>query len=142
MSPAKLWRLSADSSSRHAPLVMVRILVAPEELDAAISLYEQLLEQRCDLRFDYPETGLRLASVANVLLIAGSEQALNSFRATTMTLLVSSLDAYLERFAALGIEVISAPKGVPTGRNMLARHPDGSLVEYVEHRPQPDERAK
>jgi hypothetical protein len=41
--------------------------------------------------------------------------------------------------AALGIEVVAPPKVVPTGRNMLARHPGGALMEYAEHRPQPGE---
>ncbi|MGH7869996.1 MAG: VOC family protein [Candidatus Dormibacteraceae bacterium] len=139
MSPAQLWRLQNDSSFREVPLVMVRILMTPEQLETAITLYERLLRVPCDLRFEYPEMSLRLASIGNVLLIAGNETALESFRATAMTLLVASLDEYLERFDALGVEVVSPPKAVPTGRNLLARHPDGTLVEYVEHRRQPGE---
>jgi predicted enzyme related to lactoylglutathione lyase len=119
------------------PLVMTRVLMPPDRLESAIALYEQLLGTSCDLRFDYPQAGLRLATVGSVLLIAGRDQALEPFRVTAMTLLVASLDDCLERFTALGIDVIAPPKTVPTGRNILARHPDGALVEYVEHRPLP-----
>lgn len=103
-------------------------------------MYEQLLGRACGQRVSYPEAGLRLASVGNVLLIAGSDTTLEPFRATAMTLLVASLDDCLAQFGALGIDVVKPPTAVPTGRNILARHPDGALVEYVEHRAQPGER--
>ncbi|MFB9265617.1 hypothetical protein ACFFWD_21100 [Bradyrhizobium erythrophlei] len=35
---------------------------------------------------------------------------------------------------AFGATILEAPKAVPTGRNMLVRHPDQTRVEYVEHR--------
>ena len=35
--------------------------------------------------------------------------------------------------AALGAAIVEPPKPVPTGSNMRVRHPDGTLVEYVEH---------
>src|SRR4051794_14130434 len=63
-----------------------------------INLYEQLLDTPCDLRFDYPEVTLQLASVGNLLLIAGTNEALEAFRTTAMTVLVPSLDEYLARF--------------------------------------------
>jgi predicted enzyme related to lactoylglutathione lyase len=139
MSPVELWRERSDSSGRSEPLVMVRVLLAPEGLEAAVALYERLLGVACDLRFAYPEMELYLASVGNVLLIAGRDDALDPFRATAMTLLVASLDDELARFGELGVELLEPPKAVPTGRNMLARHHDGAVVEYVEHRPQPGE---
>jgi hypothetical protein len=139
MSPVELWRLRTDSSDRIRPLVMVRVLLAPDALERAVSLYEQLLGEPCDLRFAYPEVNLYLAAVGNILLIAGPDEALEPFRATAMTLLVASLDHEVSLFEARGIELVEPPKPVPTGRNLLARHPDGALVEYVEHRPQPGE---
>jgi len=141
MSPVELWRERPDSSDRAQPLVMVRVLIAPEQLEPTIALYERLLGVHCDLRFAYPEMDLSLASVGNMLLIAGREEALAPFAHVAMTLLVASLDAEIARFEELGIELLEAPKAVPTGRNLLARHPDGSIVEYVEHRPQPGETA-
>ena len=35
--------------------------------------------------------------------------------------------------AALGADIVEPPKRVPTGSNMRVGHPDGTLVEYVEH---------
>ncbi len=137
----RLWRVTSDSSAREQPLVMIRRLLPPERLQATIAFYEELLGEPCDLRFDYPEMQLSLASVGAVLLIAGSEEALAPFVATAATLLVASLEETAELVRQGGGEVLEPPKAVPTGRNMLARHPDGALVEYVEHRPQPGETA-
>lgn len=140
MSGPTLWRLRPDSSERERPLVMIRRLLPADRLEPAIVFYEQLLGEPCDLRFDYPEMELSLASVGAVLLIAGSERALAPFAATDATLLVASLEQAAARVRAGGGEIVEEPKAVPTGRNMLARHPDGALVEYVEHRPQAGER--
>ena len=118
---------------------MIRRLVAADRLEATVSFYEGLLDQPCELRFSYPEVGLTLASVGDVLIIAGDGSALAPFRRTSYTILVSDLDTYAERLSALGAVVIEEPKTVPTGRNMLVQHPDGSVVEYVEHRPRPGE---
>ncbi|TXL71506.1 hypothetical protein FHP25_29435 [Vineibacter terrae] len=41
---------------------------------------------------------------------------------------------FARHLPTVGAEVINGPKDVPTGQNMLVRHPDGTLVEYVEHR--------
>jgi predicted enzyme related to lactoylglutathione lyase len=139
MSGVTLWRERPSSEARDVPLVLTRILLAPEAFEDAVALYEDLLGVRCDLRFAYPEMELFLASIGNVLLIAGREEALEPFRATDATFLVSALEPYAGRVRAAGGEVLEPPKDVPTGRNMLVRHPDGALVEYVEHRPQPGE---
>jgi hypothetical protein len=68
-----------------------------------------------------------------LLLVSGSDEALKPSRSTQGTFLVDSLDefkAYLEEKRA---EIIRGPNKVPTGRNMTLRHPDGSVIEYVEH---------
>jgi len=50
-----------------------------------------------------------------------------------MTVMVDSLAEWQHALAALGADIGEPPKRVPTGSNMRARHPDGTLVEYVEH---------
>ena len=114
--------------------ILVRRYLALEDMDAAVTFYESLVGQRARLRFDYPERQLKLAQVASILLIAGTPESLEPFTDTHMTFLVDDLGAYEQHLPDLGVEIIRAPQDVPTGRNMLVRHPDGSVVEYVEHR--------
>lgn len=133
----ELWRVVSDSSTIAEPQLMIRRLVRRGELESTITFYEQMIGQSCALRFTYAEMGLALASVANVLIIAGDDQSLAPFRATDYTVLVSNLEEYAERARRLGAAIVEAPKDVPTGRNMVIHDPDGSLVEYVEHRPRP-----
>lgn len=51
------------------------------------------------------------------------------------TLLVASARTWLDRLAAEGAEITEPPAEVPTGSGFTARHRDGTVIEYVEHRP-------
>ena len=113
--------------------VLTRVYVAPGRFDDAVTFYEQLFGQTCRLRFDYPAVSLALAEVGSVLLLSGTDEALRRFRPTTMTIMVDSLAEWHEALPALGAEITEPPKRVPTGSNMRVRHPDGTVVEYVEH---------
>ncbi|GAK58937.1 hypothetical protein U27_05912 [Candidatus Vecturithrix granuli] len=86
------------------------------------------------MRFKYPEKELELASVGSFLLIAGSADHLQPFKDTKLTFLVDSIDEFMEFFAKHGSIILEYPKSVPTGKNMLVKHPDGLVVEYVEHK--------
>ncbi len=68
-----------------------------------------------------------------MLLVAGSDDALRPFRATRATFVVDSLAECRERVVARGATVLEEPKRVPTGWNMRVRHPEGTVVEYVQH---------
>lgn len=114
--------------------ILARRCLPLAAFDAAVAFHESLLGQPARLRFDYPAHGLRLAQVANLLFIGGSEAGLARFTATQATFLVDDIGAYARHLPTVGAAVLEAPKPVPTGWNMLARHPDGMLVEYVQHR--------
>jgi predicted enzyme related to lactoylglutathione lyase len=47
--------------------------------------------------------------------------------------LVDDLDGVQALLDAHGGEILSGPKQVPTGRNVIVRHPGGVVFEYVEH---------
>lgn len=111
---------------------LIRIYV--EDLDSAVDYYEKLLGVKCDLRFLYSEVDLELASVGQFLLLCGSEESLKPFRDTQATLIVDSVDKFKQFFELNGTEIIRGPKAVPTGKNMTVVHPDGVIVEYVEHK--------
>ena len=113
--------------------ILVRRYLSLDAIDAAVAFYEALLGQERRLAFDYPEHDLRLAQVASILFIAGTDDSLAPFRATGATFMVEDLDAFAAHLPTTGSTIVAAAKPVPTGRNMLVRHPDGMLVEYVEH---------
>lgn len=50
-----------------------------------------------------------------------------------MTFMVDDIKAFAAHLPTIGATIVEAPKPVPTGQNMLVRHPDQTLVEYVEH---------
>ncbi|AKB31533.1 hypothetical protein MSSIH_0843 [Methanosarcina siciliae HI350] len=83
--------------------------------------------------FEIPQIGLELAQIGNILRIAGSDETLKPFRSTRTTFLVDSLDEFRVLLEEKGAEIIRGPDKVPTGRNMTVEHPDGSVIEYVEH---------
>lgn len=103
------------------------------DLNLAVEFYEELLGTPASLRFKMPQIGLELAQVRDVLIIAGSEEALKPFKSTQATFLVDSLDEFKAYLEEKGAELIRGPNKVPTGRNMTVRHPEGSVIEYVEH---------
>ncbi|MBI2515833.1 MAG: VOC family protein [Opitutae bacterium] len=114
--------------------ILVRRCLPLDRFDPAVAFHEALIGQKARLRFDYPEYGLKLAQVASILFIAGPPESLAPFVATHATFFVDDIEGYARHLPVLGVEVLDRPKAVPTGWNMLVRHPDGTLVEYVEHR--------
>jgi len=102
--------------------------------DETLRFYESLTGTKSIRKFSMPVIGLELAQVQDILIIAGKEEALRPFRQTSATFLVDSLDEYYRFLTEQGVSIISPPKVVPTGMNMTVRHPDGAIVEYVEHK--------
>lgn len=132
-----LWRDRCDTSSQRAPRVLIRVFVAPGELERSVAFYEQLQGLVADAGFPFPDAGLRLAMVGAFLLIEGSAAALAPFTSTTGTLLVDDVRPYHDKLVAAGAEIIFPLQVVPTGAAFNAVHPDGTVVEYVHHRPDP-----
>ncbi len=115
----------------------IRIFVDLEALDDSVAFYKRLLGGEETLRFDYPEAGLRLASVPSphlsVLVIAGPPERRKSFEATRLTIKVSRLEDYAALLQSGGAELLDPIQRTPVGRKMRFRHADGLIVEYVEH---------
>jgi predicted enzyme related to lactoylglutathione lyase len=113
--------------------VLTRVYLSPADLNETVKFYEKLFGVKCDLRLKYAEVGLELAGIGPVLLIAGSKERLRNFKQTQATFLVDSIDDFRNWLSAAGAVILEEPKKVPTGRNMRVRHPDGTIIEYVEH---------
>lgn len=103
------------------------------DLNSALEFYEKLFGIPAAMRFKIPQIGLEMAQIENILLIAGTDEALRLFKSTQATFLVDSLDELRVYLDEKGAEILRGPDKVPTGRNMTVKHPDGSVVEYVEH---------
>ncbi len=103
------------------------------DLNSALEFYEELSGTPTARRIEIPQIGLELAQIGDILLIAGTDEALQPFRSTQATFLVDSLDEFRAYLEEKGAEIIRGPDKVPTGMNMTVRHPDGSVIEYVEH---------
>ncbi|AFY48145.1 hypothetical protein Nos7524_2302 [Nostoc sp. PCC 7524] len=112
--------------------VLIRVYVSPAELDDAIAFYENLFAEKCWLWFEYSETGLELAAVGSILLIAGSAETLYPLKNTQATFLVDSLHDFREILTQQGAVILAELKPVTTGINMRALHPDGTIIEYIE----------
>ena len=80
---------------------------------------------------------LRLAMVGAFLLIEGSEAALAPFTSTTGHCWSMTFGLITTNWCAAGAEIIFPLQVVPTGAAFNAVHPDGTVVEYVHHRPDP-----
>ncbi len=86
------------------------------------------------LRFSHA-SGLELALVGDVLVLAGPEDMLRDFRATQVTLVVDDLDGALIDAATRHGTLRRGPQQRATGRNATVGYPSGAVVEYVEWSP-------
>lgn len=114
--------------------VLFRLYVQPGNFEKQILFYETVFGERVSIRFHYPEMRLELAKIGPVLLIAGEEEHLSKVNATALTCLVDEIHEAKEILIRNGAELLEDIKPVPTGWNMRVRHPDGTIVEYVQWR--------
>ena len=110
---------------------LARIYV--KDMDSAIHFYKELTHDSMGRRFEMPQFKIEVASVGDLLIICGEEEHLAPFKKTTATFFVDSLDDFKNFLESNGAEILTGPSQVPTGRNMTVQHPDGTIIEYVEH---------
>ncbi|MEU2868809.1 VOC family protein [Streptomyces olivoreticuli] len=106
--------------------------VCVNDLEAAVAVYERLTGAEA-LRFQ--RGGVSVAAVGCFFLMSGPEQELTILRKITATIAVSDIDESLADLRAVGAEIIAGPVPTPIGRNLVARHPDGLVFEYVDRKP-------
>jgi hypothetical protein len=111
-----------------------RIYLRKSELEACKQFYMTLHGvERPHHEFHYEAFRLDIVAIGSVLLLAGDRADTERFEATRLTCLVDDLDAVRAYFLRIGVEIIDDVKVVPSGRNLRARNPDGTVVEYVQH---------
>lgn len=93
-------------------------------------------EPHLRFRFDPWE----LVGIGDVLVVAGTEEALAPVRGSLGPWIVTDIDETRRLLIKAGAEITRDIAPVPTGRMMYARHPDGAVVEYVQWTPELVER--
>ncbi|KAJ6020678.1 hypothetical protein N7540_006182 [Penicillium herquei] len=115
--------------------VYTRIFIPTDKLTETLSFYKSLLNGEETLHFSYPEKSLEIAAVSSpklsVLIISGSDECLQPFRSTQLTIRVDSLDAHIEQLISSGCEQLESVQETPVGRKTRFKHVDGVVVEYV-----------
>lgn len=105
--------------------VLARVFVP--DLDAAIPLYQELAEVTKISRLVFRD--VELARIGPFLLLAGNTAA---YQDRVATILVRRLPPVIAAVTNAGGQVIEGPSPAPNGDRLIARHPDGSVFEYIE----------
>ena len=138
MSQPFLWRRVNDSSGFAEPRVFIRVYLEPGSIDAAIAFYEDLQGVAHDMRFDFPETpdtrrSRRLPPAGGQRRGAGAVPQHHWHPAGGRHRALSPALAGCRRADHLRAGARA------TGACFNALLPDGTVVEFVHHRPQPGE---
>ncbi|MER7054390.1 MULTISPECIES: VOC family protein [unclassified Streptomyces] len=102
-----------------------------DDLDKAIPFYEGLAGGRAHRS---ERGGVEVAAVGCFLLMSGPESQLEVLRKITATIAVTDVEETHRVLASLGADIVAGPVPTPGGRNLIARHPDGTIYEYVDRR--------
>ncbi|WP_069812386.1 VOC family protein [Streptomyces sp. TP-A0874] len=105
----------------------LRVCVA--DLPAAVAVYERLTGERAQ-RFD--RGAVSVAAVGPFLLMSGPPAELEVLRKVAATIAVQDVAQAAGVLTEVGAQILAGPMGNASGRTLLARHPDGSIFEYVD----------
>jgi predicted enzyme related to lactoylglutathione lyase len=132
---ARIYREHPDSSYLTAPRILARVFCKPGQLVATVRFYEQLTGTRLDMDADIPQAGLHVVAVGSFLVLELDAEQHGLAAETAVTVLNADLDKAVARQVAAGAEIVQERWESPVGPGARLRHPDGLIVEYVEHRP-------
>ncbi|MBE9500263.1 MULTISPECIES: VOC family protein [Streptomyces] len=105
--------------------------ICVDDLDTAVPVYERLASAEA-MRFR--NGPVEVAAVGPFFLMSGPEEHLDVLSKVKATLAVKDVDDALADLHTVGAQIIAGPKATPIGRNLVARHPDGSVFEYVDRK--------
>ncbi len=101
-----------------------------DDCDATLSTLERLHGRKPHLRFRFGQW--ELAAIGDVLVVAGTKEALDPIRDTHGPVIVQDIEAVQAVLVAEGASITTPLTDVPTGRMLYARHVDGLHIEYVQ----------
>lgn len=138
----RLYRRHPDSSYLKAPRVFARVFCDKGTLLDTVRFYQNLTSETLDMDLDIPENGLHVVAVGPFLVLEMEKAQLDRAEQaalTHITILNANLDEAVAQRVAAGAKIVQSRWDAPPGPGMRLRHPDGQLVEYLEHRPSPDD---
>lgn len=97
-----------------------------DDIDAALPLYRSLTGEQ-EHRFTYGP--MSLASVGQFILVQGAG---DDIRAHTATIAVRDMASAIAAIEEHGGSILEGPDAGPNGARAVARHGDGTIVEYIE----------
>lgn len=101
------------------------------DLNEGVALFATDVRTTPRLKFSHA-SGLELALVGDVLILAGPQKVLDQFRSTQATVIVDDLDAAIAESIQYGGHLLREPASQPTGRNVTISYRTGAVIEYVE----------
>ncbi len=110
--------------------ILNRIYV--NDMDQAVEFYVNLLDEKCSMRYEHKQFHMELAQVGSILIICGTDEVLESFKNTKATFIVDSLIEFRDFLLENDATIMKDIKETPTGLNMIVKHFDGMIVEFVE----------
>lgn len=105
--------------------VLARVYV--DDIDARLPLYQELTTDSNPHRFEFGE--LRLAKVGSFLLIQGAD---THIREHSATIAVQDIELVATAIRNAGGELLEGPDPGPNGPRLVASHPDGTIIEYIQ----------
>jgi predicted enzyme related to lactoylglutathione lyase len=109
-----------------------RLYAETEKFESVIAFYEKAQGIACEFRFNIAERRLKGAKIGGFLILSGSKEDLAPVNQATAIFYVDSLDEYAAWLKEAGAEILHEPMENAFGRNLMARNPDGLVVEYFE----------
>jgi len=113
----------------------LRLYTSTKKLDEVVQFYEKLQNTRCERRLLIAESGIVVAKVGGMLILAKNDPFPDHISAIQAIFYVDRLDEIVAWCAANGAEILKAPHAVTAGGNATVRNPDGLLAEYFEAMP-------
>ncbi|AJT42843.1 VOC family protein [Psychromicrobium lacuslunae] len=114
-------------SESDSNIVEVVARVYVEDLNAALPLYQQLSGGGDPHRFGFRD--IQLAKIGSFLLIQGADEEVRSHTATIAVRDISLVEAAISE---AGGALLEGPTPGPNGPRLIARHPDGNIIEYIQ----------
>jgi len=108
--------------------------IITSDLDASLKPLKLLVGRDPDLRIPLPDIGVELVAIGDFFIIAGAADAIASFHNVLGPVIVDDLEATQTLLEQGGAEITAPSREVSTGRLMFSRHPDGTVIEWLEWR--------
>lgn len=104
--------------------------VCVDDLNAAVPVYERLTGSRAER---FAQGPVSVAAVGPFLVMSGPAEQLDVLRRISATIAVADMDVAWADLRAVEADILVGPQRTPVGHSLVARHPDGTIFEYVSH---------